>query len=124
MPMNVISTLVGIEMAVTRVERTDIRKIRMTITAKKRPSRPSSVSDWIDCSMNGAWSNTTVIVAFEPSLSSMSGMSALTPFETSTVFADGSFVTAMVRAGLPSTREIEVIGIIRLRRPWRHRRWS
>ncbi len=30
--------------------------------------------------------------------------------DTSTVFADGSLVTAIVRAGLPSTREIVVTG--------------
>jgi acetyl-CoA carboxylase carboxyltransferase component len=30
MPMNVMSTLVGIEIAVTRVERTESRKTRMT----------------------------------------------------------------------------------------------
>ncbi len=49
MPMNVISTLVGIEIAVTRVARTDKRKIRITITANNRPSSPSSASASIDC---------------------------------------------------------------------------
>ncbi|KJL32794.1 hypothetical protein RL72_00146 [Microbacterium azadirachtae] len=38
-------------------------------------------------------------------------MSPVTAFETSTVFAEGSFVTAIVRAVLPSTREIEVTGL-------------
>ena len=72
------------------------------------------MSDSIDCSMNGAWSKTTVNVA--PGLSSRarparSGMRALTPFDTSTVLADGSLVTAMVSAGSPSTREMQVIGL-------------
>jgi hypothetical protein len=53
-PTKVISTLVGIEIAVTSVERTDIRKIRMTMTAKTRPRSPSCASASIDCSTNGA----------------------------------------------------------------------
>ncbi len=51
MPMNVISTLVGIEIAVTRVARTDIRNTRITSTAKTKPSRPSfarvSIDSWM-----------------------------------------------------------------------------
>ncbi len=50
-PMNVMSTLVGIEMAVTRVARTDSRNTRMTTTAKKRPRRPSMARLSIDCWM-------------------------------------------------------------------------
>ena len=38
MPMKVMSTQAGIEIAVTRVERTDSRKTRITITAKRSPS--------------------------------------------------------------------------------------
>ncbi len=60
MPMKVISTEIGIEMAATSVERIENRNRKMTITAKKRPSRPSVASELIDCWMNGAWSNTTV----------------------------------------------------------------
>ena len=45
------STDVGIEIAVTRVARTESRKMRITITAKSRPSRPSVASDSIDCWM-------------------------------------------------------------------------
>ena len=41
-------------MAVTSVERTDIRKMRMMMTAKTSPSRPSCASASIDCSTNGA----------------------------------------------------------------------
>ena len=52
--MNVMSTLVGIEIAVTSVARSDIRKIRITITAKNSPSRPSFASVSIDCWMYGA----------------------------------------------------------------------
>ena len=49
--MKVISTLVGIEIAVTRVARTESRKIRITITAKNSPSSPSCASASIDCWM-------------------------------------------------------------------------
>jgi hypothetical protein len=49
--MKVISNEVGMEIAVTSVERIDSRKTRMTTTAKNRPRRPSSVSDWMDCWM-------------------------------------------------------------------------
>lgn len=54
MPMKVSSTEVGIEMAVTIVERTDSRNTRMTMTAKTRPSVPSVASASIELSMNGA----------------------------------------------------------------------
>ena len=110
MPMKVMSTLVGMEMTVTRVERIESRNTRITSTAKTRPRPPSSASDEIDCWMKGAWSKTTVTLAPDPSLSSMSGIWAFTSFETSTVLAEGNFVTAMVSAGLPSTREIELAG--------------
>ncbi len=64
--MKVSSTLVGIEIAVTRVARTESRKTRITSTAKNRPSRPSWASESIDCWMYGAWSKTTVNSAFSP----------------------------------------------------------
>ncbi len=51
MPMNVIRTLVGIEIAVTSVARTESRNTRMTSTAKNRPRRPSCASASIDCWM-------------------------------------------------------------------------
>ena len=110
MPMNVISTLVGIEIAVTRVARTDSRNSRMTSTAKSRPSMPSWASDSIDCWMYGAWSKTTMNSEPEPIESCRSGSAAVTARDTSTVLAEGSFVTAIVRAGSPFTREIEVTG--------------
>ena len=110
-PMNVMSTDVGIEMAVTRVARMSSRKIRMMSTANARPSSPSVASDSIDSSMYGAWSKTTTSSTSEPRASSRSGMSARTPFETSTVFAAGSLVTAMVSAGSPLTREMLVTGL-------------
>ncbi|KJL32795.1 hypothetical protein RL72_00147 [Microbacterium azadirachtae] len=53
-PMNVIRTLVGMEIAVTSVERTESRNTRITSTAKTSPSRPSWASDSMDCWMNGA----------------------------------------------------------------------
>ncbi|CAB4571960.1 unannotated protein [freshwater metagenome] len=40
-PMKVMSTEVGIEMAVTRVDRTETKKTRIVMTAKSRPSKPS-----------------------------------------------------------------------------------
>ncbi|CNL21770.1 Uncharacterised protein [Mycobacterium tuberculosis] len=52
--MNVMSTDVGIEIAVTSVERTDMRNTRITSTAITRPSRPSVASVSMDCTMNGA----------------------------------------------------------------------
>ena len=48
-PMNVMSTEVGIEIAVTSVARTESRNNKITSTAKPRPSRPSWVSASIDC---------------------------------------------------------------------------
>jgi hypothetical protein len=54
MPMKVSSTETGMEIAVTRVERSEIRKMKITITANSNPSRPSCASDSIDCSMKGA----------------------------------------------------------------------
>ncbi len=50
-PMKVISTLVGIEIAVTIVERTDSRNSRITRTANARPSSPSSARASMDCWM-------------------------------------------------------------------------
>ena len=66
MPMKVRSTLVGIEIAVTRVARTESRKTRITSTAKNSPSRPSCASESMDCWMYGAWSKTTVNSASSP----------------------------------------------------------
>ena len=63
-PMNVIRTDAGIEIAVTRVERTDMRNKRMTSTANIRPSKPSVASELIDSSMNGAWSKAVVNFVF------------------------------------------------------------
>ena len=39
------------EIAVMIVERTDRRKMRMTMTAKKRPSKPSTVRSWTESSI-------------------------------------------------------------------------
>ena len=107
--MKVISTEVGIEIAVTRVARTESRNTRITRTAKIRPSRPSSVSASIDSWMNGAWSKTTVKVA-PATAASRSGRIARTASDTSTVLAAGTLVTEMVRAGWPSTREMLATG--------------
>ena len=107
--MKVMSTEVGMEMAVTSVARTDSRKTRITSTAKARPSSPSCVSESIDCWMNGAWSKTTVKVASGMSFSRF-GRIARTPLDTSTVLAAGTLVTEMVNAGTPFTREMLVTG--------------
>ena len=65
--------------------------------------------DSIDCWMYGAWSKTTVNFGAVELLLEV-GSAASTALDTSTVFADGSLVTAIVSAGLPSTREMEVTG--------------
>ena len=109
-PMKVINTDTGIEIAVTRVERIDSRNTRITITAKTSPSRPSVASDSIDCWMKGAWSNTTVSFELLPSAFSKPGMRFRTAWETETVFPSGALLTWMVRAGLPSTREMPTTG--------------
>ena len=105
MPMKVRSTEVGIEMAVTSVERIDRRKTRITMTAKKRPRRPSVASDSIDFSMNGAWSNTIVNSVPLPIDSASAGSAPCTARETSTVLPAGVLVTPRVRASSPFTRE-------------------
>ena len=60
--MKVISTEVGIEMAVTIVERTESRNTKITTIAKIRPSVPSTARFSSDFSTKGAWSNTVTMV--------------------------------------------------------------
>jgi len=60
--------------------------------------------------MKGAWSKTTVKVVPATAASSWGRMSR-TAVDTSTVFAAGTFVTEMVRAGSPFTREMLAIGL-------------
>ena len=103
--MKVMSTEVGMETAVTSVERIESRKIRITITAKTRPSSPSWVSDSIDWVMNGAWLKTTVNVVFPPMLLASESSWARTSSETETVLPESVFVMERVRASFPSTRE-------------------
>ena len=110
--MKVISTDAGIEMAVTRVERTESRNSRITITAKASPSRPSVASELIDSSMNGAWSKAIVNFVFWPRAFSSSGMRSRTSCDTATVLPAGVFVIAMVSASSPSTREMPVTGSV------------
>src|ERR1043165_2847808 len=50
----------GMETAVTRVERSEARKTRITMTAKSRPSAPSVVRPEIALETAGPWSETTV----------------------------------------------------------------
>ena len=81
----------------------------MTSTANTRPSRPSVARVSIDCSMNGAWSN-TIVNSASGKLSLSSSIAAITPFDTSTVLAAGSFVIEIDRASSPLTREIDETG--------------
>ena len=108
MPISVTSSDSGIETAVTRVDRTEARNTRITSTANPSPRMPSCTRVWMDCSMNGAWSKTTVMAASEPSWASSSGTSSRTAWETETVSASGVLVTARPRVSTPSVRVIEV----------------
>ena len=105
MPMKVSRIEVGMEMAVTSVERTDSRNSRMTMTAKNRPSVPSVASASIELSMNGAWSKTTVNAVPEPIAVARPGRVSCTSRDTSTVLPSGVLVTASVSEGSPLTRE-------------------
>ncbi len=105
MPMKVMSTETGIEIAVTRVDLIENRKTRMMTTAKTSPSRPSCARLSIDWVMDGAWSDTTVSFVLLPSCFSSVGMSARTRFETDTVFPAADLVMFSVTAALPLTRE-------------------
>ena len=63
-----ISTEVGIEIAVTIVDLKERRKRRIIRIAKPSPNSPSVVRFSSDFSTKGAWSNTVTIVTF-PSFS-------------------------------------------------------
>ena len=84
-PINVTNTEVGIEIAVTMVERIDNRKTRIIRIAKPRPSSPSTVRFSRDFSTNGAWSKIVTTVT-SPSFSFSSAIFPSTPLETATVF--------------------------------------
>ena len=96
----------GIEIAVMTVARTESRKMRMTTTAKTRPSTPSLTRSSIDCLMNGAWSNTVWNATSSLIFSSMSGSASLTPSEMSTMLPSGFFMIVSDSAGSPFVREI------------------
>ncbi len=100
----------GIDSAVTSVDRTEVRNSRITTTANARPSRPSVVRSSTDCSMNGAWSKTTVNCASCPSACSSWGNRSSTPWDTSTVLPSGVLVMATARLARPSVRAIDVVG--------------
>ncbi|MCY1224578.1 hypothetical protein D9M72_367410 [compost metagenome] len=106
--MKVMSRDSGMETAVTSVERTDIRNTRMTATAKPRPSRPSVVRSLMDFSMNGAWSNTGVNLALDPSSASSWPMESFTACEIATVSPSGFLVTESASVSLPLVRVIDV----------------
>ena len=98
------------EMAVTRVERTDMRKIKMTTTAKPSPSRPSTVRSWMDFTMKGAWSRTVVNLVLLPMDAAMPGSTSATCPESVTVSASGFLVIESARVALPLVRVMEVVG--------------
>ncbi len=86
MPMNARSSDSGIEIAVTMVDRSDMRKSRITTTAMTKPSAPSSASELMEVVMNGAWSK-IVVKETSPSESLTESNSALTALEVSMMFA-------------------------------------
>ena len=63
---------------------------------------------WIDCSMNGAWSNTVVNLAPSPSCAASSGTMAVTAWEMPTVSPSGFLVTETARVSTPLVRVMEV----------------
>ena len=105
MPMKVMSTETGIEIATTRVDRTENRKTKMMITAKPRPSSPSCARLLIDWVIDGAWSATTTNLVLLPSCFSRVGRSLRTRFDTDTVLPAADLVTLSETAGLPLTLE-------------------
>ena len=94
--------------AVTRVERAESRNTAITSTAMPRPSRPSTKRVSMDCSMNGAWSNTTERRAPSPASDSSSGRMARTDSETATRSASGVAVTLRDSVSTPSVRVTDV----------------
>ena len=106
-PMKVTRTEIGIERAVTSVERTETRKTKITTTAKSRPSRPSVANPSMECSMNGAWSNTTV--RSRPGTSPVSSaIASSTAWDTPTTSAPWVAVIDTDNARLPFMRVMEV----------------
>ena len=62
----------------------------------------------MDFSIYGAWSNTGVKCALEPSSASIRGMESLTAWEMATVSPSGFFVMDRASVGFPLVRVIEV----------------
>jgi hypothetical protein len=98
----------GIDTAVTRVERSDIRNSRITRTANASPSRPSVVSPPIASLTGVPWSNTTLISA--PIFFDSSGSLSRTESEMATAFPLSTMVTDRPRLGLPLVRVMDVGG--------------
>ena len=84
--MNATRSDVGIEIAVTNVERHDLKKTKMIIIAKVRPRRPSLTRSEIDFSTNGAWLKVSLMVTLPPSFVASSSSRGLMPLEIDTVF--------------------------------------
>ena len=80
----------------------------MIKTAKARPSEPSTARSSMDCSMDGAWSKTTWIVAFWPRPAAMPGSRSVIRWEISTASASVSLRMLTLSAGRPSDRAIVV----------------
>lgn len=94
----------GMDTAVTRVERIDARKTRMTRAAKSRPRAPSVVRPSMDLETAGPWSLTTVTVAPEPKSRRMVDSSSSTASEMATALPPRSMVTMTARLGSPFVR--------------------
>ncbi len=94
----------GMETAVTSVERSEARKTRITITAKRRPSRPSVVRLEMDLATGGPWSLTTVSSAPVPRAERSSGSLSLTASEMATALPSLSMVRTRARLGRPLVR--------------------
>ncbi len=113
MPISAISTDTGIDTAVTRVGRIEARNSRMTTTAISRPRPPSTSRLWMESEMNGAWSNTTVVLAPWPRAASSAGSRSRTSREMATLLPSGVLVTDRDRLSRPFVRASEVAGASR-----------
>ncbi len=98
------------ETAVTRVERTEVRKTRITRTAMTRPRAPSVVRPETALATAGPWSETTVSSAPAPRSRRRSGSFSATASEMATALPSLSMVAMTARLGLPLVRVREVRG--------------
>ena len=109
---NPISKLNGIDMAMINEARKTIRKRKTMRIAKTPPTMVSRVKSVTLSSMNADWSKTgSNSTSFScPSDAAILSASATTALATSTVLASASFMTIMVKLGLPLVRLTAVLG--------------